>query len=125
MLAAVGLLIAQNRANSVSNVNISKEEMESWLKTMPPEQLRALTAQPNAKQDLVKHMKEMFTLSQEAERLGIVNQPDVQADLGIMEKVVLASIFREKKGTEQPKAIEVTEAERNEYYQNNPKAFDQ
>src|SRR5438876_8023126 len=98
MLIAVGLLIAQNRANSVSATHITKDQMESWLKTIPTEQLRALVSQPEAKKQIVEHFKEIFTLSQEAERLGVTSQPDVQADLGIMDKVVLASIFSERKG---------------------------
>ncbi|MEW6731182.1 MAG: peptidylprolyl isomerase [Acidobacteriota bacterium] len=124
LLLGVGLLLAQSRATSVSNVNITKEDIESWVSTMPPQQLRMLTSQPEAKKQLVDQLKEIFSLSLEAERVGINSRPDVQTELGLMEKFVVAQTFRERKQAEQPKAIEVKKEDVDEFYKNNPGSFD-
>lgn len=124
MLVTVGLLIAQNRSGELSNVSISKLEMEGWLKSLPPDQLRAMVAQKDAKQQLVDNFKQMFSLAAEAERLGVTSQPDVQADLTIMEKLILATLFRDRKAVEQPKAVEVSDEEKDEWLKRNPNAFE-
>jgi parvulin-like peptidyl-prolyl isomerase len=125
ILAAAGLLYAQNRATAVSTVSISKEEIESFFSILPPEQLRSLAAQPEPKKQFVDRLKEMFSLSLEAERLGLDSKPEAQSDLKLLEKVLLATVFRERKGTEQPQALEITDADKAEFYKSNPGAFDQ
>src|SRR5688572_14692660 len=117
------MLYAQNRASVASTVNITKEDIESFFNTLPPEQLRSLANQPEPKKQFVDRLKEMFSLSLEAERLGLDSKPEVQSDLKLLEKVLLAQIFRERKGVEQPKAIEVTDADKAEYYKTNPGSF--
>lgn len=125
LAAAVGLLVMQSKATSVNTVNITKEDIESWLQIIPPQQLRAIAAAPDAKKQIVDNLKEIFSLSLEAERLGITSRPEIQSDLNLMEKVALAETFRNRKASEQPKAVEVTDAEKAEFYKNNPNAFDQ
>jgi hypothetical protein len=126
LLIAAGLLIAQNRATSLSNVTISSKEMEILLKSLPPDQLRPLASLPptEAKKQFVDRVKEIFTLSLEAERLGIASRTDVQTEMGFNEKVVMATLYRDRMAGKDPKAVEVTGADIANYYKENPTAFD-
>ncbi|MFY9221621.1 MAG: peptidylprolyl isomerase [Blastocatellia bacterium] len=123
IIIAAGLLITQNRVTGVSNITITAKEIESWFKLLPPEQLKGMVSQPEPKKLLVDNLKEMFTLSQEAERVGLAANADAQSELDIMEKVTLAGLYRNLKQNEDPKLIEVTEVDKEEYFKKNPNAF--
>lgn len=123
IIIAAGLLITQNRVTGVSNITITAKEIESWFKLLPPEQLKGMVSQPEPKKLLVDNLKEMFTLSQEAERVGVAANADAQSELDIMEKVTLAGLYRNLKQKEDPKLVEVTEVDKEEYFKKNPNAF--
>jgi foldase protein PrsA len=123
IIIAAGMLITQNRVTGVSNITITAKEIESWFKLLPPEQLKGMVSQPEPKKLLVDNLKEMFTLSQEAERVGLAANADAQSELDIMEKVTLAGLYRNLKQKEDPKLVEVTEVDKEEYFKKNPNAF--
>lgn len=125
ILAALTMLIAQQKNFGTSNVNITAQDLDSWFKMLPPDQVRGMSSQPEAKKILIDNLKEMFTLGQEAERMGIASTPETQSELSIMEKVTLAGMFRNTKATTDPKLVEVSDQEKQDYFKKNPNAFDE
>lgn len=113
---AGGMLIAQNQSMGGGKVNITAAQLESWFKMLPPEQLRGMSNQPEAKKILVDNLKEMFILGQEGERMGLANAPDAQSELSIMEKVSLAGTFRNLKGAENPALVQVSDQDKQEFF---------
>lgn len=125
IFAALTMLIAQQKNFGVSAVNITAQDLDSWFKMLPPDQLRGIAAQPEPKKVLVDNLKEMFTLGQEAERVGLASTPEAQATMSIMEKTTLAGMYRNTKSTADPKLAEVSDQEKQDYLKNNPTAFDE
>lgn len=125
IIIAGSLLIIQNQSLGGGKVNITAKDMESWFKMLPPDQLRGMSSQPEAKKALVDNLKEMFMLSQEAEKMGLANAPDAQSELSIMEKVALAGTFRNLKGAENPSLIQVSEEDRQSFFKKSPNAFEE
>ncbi|KAF0248916.1 MAG: peptidyl-prolyl cis-trans isomerase C, partial [bacterium] len=119
------MLIAQNQSLGGGKLNITAKDMESWFKMLPPEQLRGMSTQPEAKKALVDNLKEMFILSLEAEKMGLATAPDAQSELSIMEKVALAGVFRSLKGAENPTLVQVSEEEKQQFLKKSPNAFDE
>lgn len=125
ILIAGGMLIAQNQSLGGGNITVTAKDMEAWLKMLPPQQLQGMSNQPEAKKALVDNLKEMFILSQEAEKMGLANAPDAQSELSMMEKVALASAFRSVKGAENPASAQVSEEEKQDFLKKSPNAFDE
>lgn len=98
--------------------------MESLLKFIPPQEVERIRTEPEGRKKFVDNLKELLTLGLEAERIGLDDKPDVQADLALMEKVALANVYREKAAKESPQAIEFTTEQINKYLQEHPEAYD-
>lgn len=125
IIIAGGMLIAQNQSLGGGNINITSKDMEAWFKMLPPQQLQGMSNDPEAKKVLVDNLKEMFVLSQEAEKMGLANAPDAQAELSMMEKVALAGTFKNVKGAENPALGQVSEEEKQDFLKKSPNAFDE
>lgn len=124
LIVAAALLYAQSRATSSSSTSISKQEMESFLKLIPPQEVERIRTEPEGRKKFVDNLKELLVLGLEAERIGLDDKPDVQADITLMEKVMLANIYRDKASKENPQAIEFTSEQINKYLQEHPEAYD-
>jgi parvulin-like peptidyl-prolyl isomerase len=124
-ILAGGFLVAQNRLTSVGPTSLSKQEIETFLNNLPPQQIVQLTSQPDSKKGLVDDLKQQLILSAEAERQGLGTLPEVTAELDLMEKFTLVEVFRNRKSKEQPQALEVTDQEKEDFYKRNPYAFEQ
>jgi parvulin-like peptidyl-prolyl isomerase len=124
-ILAGGFLVAQNRLTSVGPASLSKQEIETFLNNLPPQQMAQLVSQPDSKKGLIDDLKQQLVLSAEAERQGLGTSPEVTAELDLMEKFTLVEIFRNRKSKEQPQALEVTDQEKEDFYKRNPYAFEQ
>lgn len=124
LIVAASLLYAQSRATSSSTISINKQEMESLLKMIPPQEVERIRTEPEGRKKFVDNLKELLTLGLEAERIGLDDKPDVYADLTLMEKVMLANLYREKAAKESPQATEFTPEQLNKYLQEHPEAYD-
>lgn len=125
IIIAGALLYAQSRATSGTDITVSKQEIESLFKLLPPQELQNLVTQPEGKKKFIDSMKEVLVLGAEAERLGLNAKADAQADLALMDKALLARMFREKAIAESPKAAEFSKEQIEAYLQQHPNAFEQ
>lgn len=120
-LIALSGVIAMRTRSQQTSVNISKVEMENFLKGLNPMLLMQLSGAENGKADLVKDLKRAIALGQEADRLGITAQPEIQSQLELARKQILINIYKESPEGQKAK---VSKEDIDQYYKTNPTAFD-
>ncbi|HND19449.1 MAG TPA: peptidylprolyl isomerase [Acidobacteriota bacterium] len=120
-LIALSGVIAMRTRSQQTSVNISKAEMENFLKGLNPMLLMQLSGAENGKADLVKDLKRAIALGQEADRLGITAKPETQSQLDLARKQILINIYKE---TPEGQKAKVSKEDIDQYYKTNPTAFD-
>lgn len=124
VIIALSLLYAQRRSLSSSPVSLSKEEMESLLKVIPQQEVERIRSQPEGRKQFIDNLKRILTLGLEAKRLGIEEKPEVVAELALMEKIALATLYRERMSKQNPQAVEFSQEQIKKYLDENPSALD-
>ncbi|MBI4468302.1 MAG: peptidylprolyl isomerase [Acidobacteria bacterium] len=119
LIAGAGLFAQYRVARGSGPVHIKEAEFNSLIATMPEAQ-RQQYQNAAAKEQFAEEVKQVFSLSQEAERLGIANRPEVSYGQALQRDFTLAQIYRDRH-----RDLVVTEEQTQEYFDRHPGALDE
>jgi parvulin-like peptidyl-prolyl isomerase len=105
---------------TVGDRKIDKEQFELLLKSLPP-QVQARFQTPDQKKQFAKDLSELFALAQEAEKRGLANKPQLQAQLDIQRSQMLANTLMQ----ELMEATPVDDAALRKYFDDNKGQYEQ
>lgn len=101
LLAGVGLVIWKAKvgghAESAGLTKLSKEDMEMIFKDAPPQTLKRIAEDPEAKKQVIESVQKFLALAEEARRTGLADKPENKALLEtIREQILAVNYDREK-----------------------------
>ena len=102
LAAALGLLFWQVKYNKPKDVitSLTKEDMKLLLSDVPPQQLQTFAASKEARQGILKQLKELLSFAAEARASGMANDPQTKMRLALEKAFVLSNAYQEKKAKE-------------------------
>ncbi len=103
---------------------ITAEEINLFLKTINPSYMSQLQ-DPQMKEMLINQIVDSAILSSTARAVGIDKDPEVQAMLNLQTSSILASRYFDKEIKPLRDAVQISDTELKQYYDNNPKEFEQ
>lgn len=95
VLAAAVILI-QRRASVPRSINLSKNDMEVLLGTLPAQTLQELSSNPDEKKTLVSNLKQMLSVGQAAEAAGYADHQEIRPLVAFTHDQVLGSLYQDK-----------------------------
>lgn len=133
LLAGVGLVIWKAKVGgheAEGLTKLSKEDMEMIFKDAPPQTLKRIAEDPEAKKQVIESIQKFLALAEEARRTGLAEKPENKEILeNIREQIVAVSYDREKnKDKEQmPPFSMISKEEVDAYFQKpgNAQKFDE
>lgn len=94
---ALGLIIWQVMARRSSGVRLSAEDVTEIVKTMaPPQQLALLANDEKQRKEIVKELRELLAVAQEARAAGIADKPETKRQMETLRTFVLAQTYAQK-----------------------------
>ena len=94
---AVGLIVWQVAARRSRGVKLSAEDVTEIVKTMaPPQQLALLANDEKQRKEIVKELKELLAIAQEARAAGLADKPETKRQIETLRTFVLAQTYAQK-----------------------------
>lgn len=94
---ALGLIIWQVVARRSQGVKLTQEDVAEIVKTMaPPQQLALLANDEKQRKEIVKELKELLSLAQEARAAGLADKPETKRQMETLRTFVLAQTYAQK-----------------------------
>lgn len=119
-MVAAGLLYS-SRTSELGNVKFDAKRMELLVsELLPPMQQQQLASNPEQKKTLVKTLKQILAVAQQAEKEGYAEKPDVKSKIAIQTDLALREAYEKKNP-----GVKVSDEEVNAYLQAHPAEFDQ
>jgi len=123
LLACASPIFAESGKNQVvaqvGNEQLTEEKLNARITMLPPQVQEMLKNNPATRGQLINAWVEMILWAKDAESQGLEKTPDIQLKLSDMRHSVLAMAAKEKLA----KDMEVSSAERDEYYQQHKQEF--
>ncbi|HVF92401.1 MAG TPA: peptidylprolyl isomerase [Blastocatellia bacterium] len=126
VLALAGTMIwaqmsPMGRGGELGNVKFDAKKMEFLVsELLPPMQQQQLASNPEQKKTLVKTLKQILAVAQQAEKEGYAAKPDVQSKIAIQSDLALREAYEKKNP-----GLKVSDEEVNTYLQAHPNEFNQ
>jgi parvulin-like peptidyl-prolyl isomerase len=94
---ALGLIAWQVAARRQRGVKLSAEDVTEIVKTMaPPQQLALLANDEKQRKEIVKELRELLAVAQEARAAGIADKPETKRQIETLRTFVLAQTYAQK-----------------------------
>ncbi|HEY9284981.1 MAG TPA: peptidylprolyl isomerase, partial [Pyrinomonadaceae bacterium] len=94
---ALGLIVWQVVARRSKGVRLSGEDVAEIVKTMaPPQQLALLANDEKQRKEIVKELRELLAVAQEARAAGIADKPETKRQIETLRTFVLAQTYAQK-----------------------------
>jgi parvulin-like peptidyl-prolyl isomerase len=89
-------------ANRTGGINLSGQDVSLVVEGLgvPPPARAQLAANPQARKDFAKDLKEMFAISEEARAAGFTSRPEIRTQLELSRAFVLARAYSQKRQQE-------------------------
>jgi len=103
----------------LNSVKFDAKRMELLVsELLPPQQQQVLASNPEQKKTLVKTLKQILAVAQQAEKEGYANRPEVQSKIAIQNDFALREAYEKKNP-----GVKVSDEEINAYNQAHPEEF--
>lgn len=103
----------------LNSVKFDAKRMEFLVsELLPPQQQQALASNPEQKKTLVKTLKQILAVAQQAEKEGYGNRPEVQSKIAIQNDFALREAYEKKNP-----GVKISDEEINAYNQAHPEEF--
>ena len=94
---ALGLIVWQVVARRTKGVRLSGEDLAEIVKTMaPPQQLALLANDEKQRKEIIKELRELLAIAQEARAAGIADKPETKRQIETLRTFVLAQTYAQK-----------------------------
>ena len=94
---ALGLIFWQVAARRSRGVRLTGEDVAEIVKTMaPPQQLALLANDEKQRKEIVKELRELLAIAQEARAAGIADKPETKRQIETLRTFVLAQTYAQK-----------------------------
>src|SRR3954465_7726699 len=89
ILFAAGLVFWQVKAGRAGAIELTADDMAKIAESFPPQAQMQLAADPEARKEFAKGLREMLAISEEARAAGVADRPDVQRQLNLARSVII------------------------------------
>ena len=95
--AALALIFWQVQSRRSRGVTLTSDDLSEIVKTMvPPQQLSLIANNEEQRKDIVKQLRYILVLAQEARATGLADKPEVGRQIETMRKFILAELYSKK-----------------------------
>jgi parvulin-like peptidyl-prolyl isomerase len=96
IVAAIGLIVWQVRANRVRTPNYTAEDMALFAEGLPPQVRAQLATNEQERKEFSKEVLKILAVGEEAREKGVADRPEVKRTLQVMRAFILAQMYAMK-----------------------------
>ena len=96
IVAVIGLIVWQVRANRTRVPNLSAEDMTLFAESLPPQVRAQLAMNEQERKDFSKEILKILAVGQEARDQGVADRPEVKRTMQVLHAFILAQMYAMK-----------------------------